>query len=84
MLKGTQQLGHTETSLLIQARVEELDPQQVLARDLLVSQGHMRQIEATSYVGVLGPETSAVLKEALERAEDPGEAFMSFVTVYGL
>lgn len=71
MRKNLGSLGHAETTLLIQGAIEELDPQQVLARDLLVERRILPADTATILVKAFGAPWSAILKEALATSEDP-------------
>lgn len=74
-------LGAGETSLIIQARIEEMNPQQVLARDLLVDRcGHTFE-SATSYVREIGSEQSVVLVDVIKSANDPTHAAFQFSAV---
>jgi hypothetical protein len=66
MHKVHRSLCPTEATLLIQSRIEGLDPQQVLARDLLVKAGFVSFSEATELVTGLGAEKSAELKQRLQ------------------
>ena len=73
-----QQLQPSETSLVIKAKTEGLDPQQVLCRDLLVSSGTHCLNEATAYVKQVGPLASANLKLLLEISVDKAKAYHDF------
>jgi len=74
-------LGVGETSFLIQAQIEGMNPQQVWARDLLVDRcGHNFE-SATSYVREIGPEQATVLRGVIESAEDPTHAAFQFSAV---
>ncbi len=63
---------------MIQASLEKLDPQQILARDLLVEHCLEEYVDAVEYVQRIGPEHSAVLKVTLSRAEDVRKAYYQF------
>ena len=67
-----------ETTLTIQAGLEGLDPQQLLARDLLVERCAFSASGATKYVKKIGAPLSSILKEALALAEDPLLAYQEF------
>ena len=58
-------LRASETALVIQGSIEDLDPQQVLARDLLVEKGVFDRDVATETVKRIGGERSAILKRLL-------------------
>jgi hypothetical protein len=75
--------GPTETSLIIQACIEGLNPQQVLARDLLVKFLLEDHDDATEYVERIGIELSAVLKEVLVMAADVRDAYITFQMATG-
>ncbi len=80
MTPGTHALCPHETTLVIQAAIEGLDPQQVLARDLLVQHDLECYSAATDCVHFLGPVLSAELKEILESAKSPVKAYEAFNT----
>ncbi len=56
-----------ETSLMIQAGIEGLTPQQVLARDLLVAKDLLSHEEATDLISKAGPALAAEIKESLSK-----------------
>ncbi len=65
MTQNSSSLRAAETVLVIQSEIEDLDPQQVLARDLLVEKGVFDRHVATETVKRIGGERSAVLKQLL-------------------
>lgn len=71
-------LGVGETSLVIQAEIEKLSPQQVLTRDLLIGTCGLPHSGATRYVSSLNEVGTELLKEVLQRAADPADAFEQF------
>jgi hypothetical protein len=56
-----------ETSLIIQAVIEGLTPQQILTRDLLVAKGLLSNEEATDLISKAGPVLAAEIKAALSK-----------------
>lgn len=71
-------LGPKEISWILQQAIEGLEPEQEGARDLLVKRCGKTYKDATNYVRQLYPAFSAVLREALERAENPMAALIEF------
>lgn len=80
MTQVTKPLGHSEISWVIQSRVEGLEPAQLQLRDLLVSLCGTGKDQATKYVKALLPAFVQILKEALQKAEQPKLAFKDFVS----
>jgi hypothetical protein len=64
---GTRQLGADETALIVEARLQGLDPQQLLLKDLLLKYDVCLVEEADAKVRRLGPEKSAQLKELIQK-----------------
>lgn len=64
---GTRQLGANETALIVGAQLQDLDPQQVLLKDLLLKYDVCLVEEADAKVRRLGPEKSAQLKELIQK-----------------
>lgn len=76
-------LTPAETALILQGTVEGLNPQQVLARDLLVEHLLEELVDADEYVRRVGPELSATLKETLACAVDVCKAYYQFQDMTG-
>ncbi len=71
-------LRPSETSLVIQAKLEGLAIQQLLARDLLVDRCGISRLNATDHVKELSADAVVLLKEVLQKAENPVRAFDDF------
>jgi hypothetical protein len=69
MAQNSSSLRASETTLVIQGSIEDLNPQQVLARDLLVEKGVFDRHVATETVKRIGGERSAALKRLLMRSD---------------
>jgi hypothetical protein len=67
-----------ETSLIIQAELEGLNPQQVLTRNLLVELGLLPYGEADELVRKMGSTLSAELRVKLKSDGDPLVLFREF------
>jgi hypothetical protein len=65
--------GMLENSLIIQAQIEALDPQQILARDQIVKAGFLGTQEATSLVQEMGGVQAGNLKELLQNVNTTKE-----------
>lgn len=63
---GTRPLGANETVLIVEAQVQDLDPQQLLLKDLLLKHNVCLVEEVYEKVRRLGPEKSAQLKELIQ------------------
>lgn len=71
-------LGPSETAWAVQCDVEEIDPQQLFARDLLVKKANVPFDQADEYVRRIGTSASANLKLLLQKSLDPADDFRSF------
>ncbi|MCR4286152.1 MAG: hypothetical protein NUW00_04630 [Candidatus Kaiserbacteria bacterium] len=80
MKQSVERTGPHETSWGIQAAVEEIDPQQLFVRDLLMERVGMSMEEATTYVKEIGVSVSATLKVLLQKSPDPVKHFRDFET----
>ena len=70
MRQNRSSLGHAEITLLIQGRIEALDPQQVLARDLLMEKLDIPLEPATQIVREIGALAAAALRVVLQQPAD--------------
>lgn len=80
MKQDVVRLGPQETSWGIQSAVEEIDPQQLFARDLLMEKVGMSMEEATMYVKEIGVSASSALKLLLQKSSDPVKHYQDFET----
>lgn len=71
--------GANETGWGIQADVEEINPQQLFARDLLVEKVGIPYDGATVCVKKIGARASSALELLLQRSRDPARDFGNFM-----